>query len=139
MIPIRPHAAGPRQPRPVAVLPGTASKVAVLAARWAAGEALWHPADARLTDDCFKPLAPVDQLSSMVGRPGLVLDILEAARRPLTVEGVARLLEERCGQAINRPSLYSLLNRLARAGRIGQQPGQPPHYCRAAAVVQRVA
>jgi hypothetical protein len=39
---------GRRLPNPTNALPGTAEKVAVLAARFRSGQRLWHPRDARL-------------------------------------------------------------------------------------------
>jgi hypothetical protein len=127
--------------RSTSAFPGTRSKVAVLEARVAAGESLWHPADARMHDESVRPLALKEPrvqrprpAPSVMGGARAVFALLEASRRPLSLDELWRQLQERQGRSIALDSVTTLVNLLVRARLLEQHPGHPPCYGRAAAV-----
>lgn len=122
--------------RPTTAYPGTRSKLAVLEARAAAGEALWHPADARMNDESVRPLAIKEKRErprpapSITGGARAIFAILEEQRRPLSVDELWRLLQERQGRPVALDPVTTLVNLLVRARLLEQHPGHPPSYGR---------
>jgi len=127
--------------RPTSAFPGTRSKLAVLEARATAGEALWHPLDARMHDESVRPLAIKEQLArrarpapSVMGGARAVFALLEESGRPLSLDELWRRLQELQGRPVALDSVTTLVNLLVRARLLEQHPGHPPCYGRAAVI-----
>jgi hypothetical protein len=126
--------------RSTSAFPGTRSKLAVLEARATAGEALWHPRDARMHDESVRPLVIREKRErprpapSVMGGARAVFALLEEQGRPLSLDELWRQLQERQGRSIALDSVTTLVNLLVRARLLEQHPSHPPCYGRAAAV-----
>jgi hypothetical protein len=108
--------AAPPAPAPTAAPPGSLAKLRVLAARAAAGEALWHPADCPEGE----PDVPLDEIDWHAG--------VAAGFCPVVHGGEPPRLNQRYGTGRDREAGYSeaeVAEREADRVRLGERDYQP--------------